>query len=928
MEGRYKGQFWRTLVVVLSSLLVLSVCATLGFADQMEPLSAEGTKNEKPVLGTQNAVYTITVNNKTADHGTVTTSVNDESVSQAAEGVTVTVVATPADPEQYTLDELTVTKNGDPSTTVNVNYNNTFTMPAYGVTVTASFREQHVHDGIEFEPWKSTDDRPLPDHPGFYYLTDDVTLTNTWKVPCGGDIPTHLCLNGHSITLSQSGEDSQPVIRVKEDDNGVPSKFVLYDNGENKGAIGHAENRKGSGVWVDKGSTFVMKGGVITNNDADSYGGGVFVGSGGSFTMEGGAITLNTAAYGGGGVAVEGGTFTLTDGAIQDNGGNSILYGGGVCVRGGIFNLAGGTITSNKAARGGGVAGIMMDDGTAAYQIHLSGNPKVTDNRAERENYSNMGDNLCLMWPKTGDVPVTIDNTLGEDAKIGISLVQDTSFSESFGSSFKYTDGVFTTGYKAAQSTDPWKHFIVDNPDAHEYQVLWTPDGTEAQLAVARRITVDQGITGGTVTPSRDFAAEGETIGIKATPNEGWELVSVTAKDASGKDVQVTNNKELVVRASDVVVSATFKEKPTPPAPSKPTKPADPSQPAQPADPSQPSDPSQPAQPTDPTNPTNPSQPADPTTPSNPPAPSVPTDIHVTYTAHVQGKGDLPAASDGEAVGTTGESRRMEAISATVDAGGIEYRVHLQKKGWGDWVVDGKQAGTTGESRRLEAVQMRLTGSPAADGHHVWYRVHSQTYGWLGWACDGEPAGTAGMSKRAEAYQVLVLKGGAKPADYDASNPAYRAQVDANAHLQGSGWTGNISAGTVGTTGQSRRMEALRLDAAGAPFAGGITYQVHEQGNGWTAERSDGDMAGTEGESRRIEAVRIRLSGEQADHLSVWYRVHSQTNGWLGWAHDGADAGTTGLSKRAEAIEVQVLPTGQQPSDYDESQAACVSSQQ
>ena len=83
-------------------------------------------------------------------------------------------------------------------------------------------------------------------------------------------------------------------------------------------------------------------------------------------------------------------------------------------------------------------------------------------------------------------------------------------------------------------------------------------------------------------------------------------------------------------------------------------------------------------------------------------------------------------------------------------------------------------------------------------------------------------------------------------------------------------------------------------------------------------------MAGTEGESRRIEAARIRLSGEQAEHLSVWYRVHSQTYGWLGWAHDGADAGTTGLSKRAEAIEVQVLSQGSAPSGYDASQAACV----
>ena len=92
-------------------------------------------------------------------------------------------------------------------------------------------------------------------------------------------------------------------------------------------------------------------------------------------------------------------------------------------------------------------------------------------------------------------------------------------------------------------------------------------------------------------------------------------------------------------------------------------------------------------------------------------------------------------------------------------------------------------------------------------------------------------------------------------------------------------------------------------------------------------EAADGARAGTTGESRRLEAVRVRLTGEgdgAAAHLSVWYRVHSQTFGWLGWAHDGADAGTTGLSRRAEAVEVQVLPQGQVPADYDAAQAAFV----
>lgn len=243
-----------------------------------------------------------------------------------------------------------------------------------------------------------------------------------------------------------------------------------------------------------------------------------------------------------------------------------------------------------------------------------------------------------------------------------------------------------------------------------------------------------------------------------------------------------------------------------------------------------------------------------------------------------------------------------------VDEGGIEYRAHIQSTGWGDWVADGKQAGTIGEARRLEAIQMRLTGTAEADGFHVWYRVHSQTYGWLGWAYDGEPAGTTGMAKRAEAYQVVVLQDNEKPDDYDASKPAYLSQAVANGYLQGTGWTGNVRAGVVGTTGKARRMEGLRLSVPNQPFAGGITYQVHEQGKGWTAEKSDGALAGTTGESRRIEAVRIHLTGEMANHLSVWYRVHSQTYGWSGWTCDGKPAGTEGLSRRAEAVDIRILP--------------------
>ncbi|MDO4798413.1 MAG: Ig-like domain-containing protein [Coriobacteriales bacterium] len=141
------------------------------------------------------------------------------------------------------------------------------------------------------------------------------------------------------------------------------------------------------------------------------------------------------------------------------------------------------------------------------------------------------------------------------------------------------------------------------------------------------------------------------------------------------------------------------------------------------------------------------------------PIPLVVPDASVT--AHVQRIGWMDPVTDGTAAGTTGKSRRMEALALRLPdgvAGGIEYRGHVQRSGWEEaWVADGAQSGTTGKSRRVEAVQVRLTGE-AEKAYDVYYRVHVQRIGWMAWAKNGEEAGTQGMSRRAEAIQVVLVK--------------------------------------------------------------------------------------------------------------------------------------------------------------------------
>ncbi len=134
-----------------------------------------------------------------------------------------------------------------------------------------------------------------------------------------------------------------------------------------------------------------------------------------------------------------------------------------------------------------------------------------------------------------------------------------------------------------------------------------------------------------------------------------------------------------------------------------------------------------------------------------------------TVTVHVQRVGWMPAVANGGAAGTTGKSRRMEALKLSLPkgvSGGIEYRCHVQRSGWEkSWKANGKVSGTTGKSRRVEAVQIRLTGA-AKETYDVYYRVHSQRYGWMAWAKNGEKAGTCGMSRRVEAVQVVLVRRG------------------------------------------------------------------------------------------------------------------------------------------------------------------------
>ncbi|MCI7449660.1 MAG: hypothetical protein MSD68_08170, partial [Blautia sp.] len=292
----------------------------------------------------------------------------------------------------------------------------------------------------------------------------------------------------------------------------------------------------------------------------------------------------------------------------------------------------------------------------------------------------------------------------------------------------------------------------------------------------------------------------------------------------------------------------------------------------------------------------------------------------VVYRTHVQDFGWQAEQSDGATAGTSGLSKRLEAIEIKLAAnnsytGSIEYRTHVQNIGWQDYVADGATAGTSKQSLRLEAIQIKLTGE-IANYYHVYYRVHAQDYGWLDWASDDQVAGTYGLGKRLEAIEIRLVRDG-DPAPGETDKPYVYRNVLYRTHVQDYGWQdAKVNGESSGTTGKSKRLEAITIGLQNQEYSGDIIYTTHIQDIGWqdkteAAWKKNGAISGTSGQSKRLEAIRINLTGEMAKHYDVYYRVHAQGFGWMGWAKNGQAAGTAGYSYRLEAIQIQLVPKGE-----------------
>ncbi|MDD8048138.1 MAG: hypothetical protein PHH04_00915 [Thomasclavelia sp.] len=284
------------------------------------------------------------------------------------------------------------------------------------------------------------------------------------------------------------------------------------------------------------------------------------------------------------------------------------------------------------------------------------------------------------------------------------------------------------------------------------------------------------------------------------------------------------------------------------------------------------------------------------------------------YQGHSQNVGWQKSVQEGEIAGTTGKSKRLEALKYTFSTSldmGLDVKYRSNNTSW--LSASNNQIGTTGKSKALEAVKFALTGDDASN-YSIYYRVHVSGIGWLDWAKNGESAGTD-LYKNIEAIQIKIQ-------NIDENAPGNEetpfksvtkgtTHIEYNSHVQNIGWQNVITDGqTAGTTGKSYRIEAFRAQVIGDENLS-VNYEAHVQNVGWQGTKSDGEICGTTGKSYRIEALRMSLKGTNADNYDLYYRVHVANVGWLDWASNGKDAGSVGKGLRIEALQVVLKEKGE-----------------
>lgn len=85
-------------------------------------------------------------------------------------------------------------------------------------------------------------------------------------------------------------------------------------------------------------------------------------------------------------------------------------------------------------------------------------------------------------------------------------------------------------------------------------------------------------------------------------------------------------------------------------------------------------------------------------------------------------------------------------------------------------------------------------------------------------------------------------------------------KISYTTHVQNYGWQPYVSNGAMaGTSGEGKRLEAIKIKLEDQEFSGDILYRTHVQSYGWEEEfKKNNELSGTESQGKRLEAIKIK----------------------------------------------------------------------
>lgn len=375
---------------------------------------------------------------------------------------------------------------------------------------------------------------------GYYYLTDNVKLNDTWI--CTYDVA--LCLNGKTITCAAEVD----AIQVAKG-----TKLIITDCQKVVGKITHAQDNIGRGI-MSLGTLMLYNGEITKNEIVNGNGGGVYAKDNTDFVISGGSIDSNHAPSSGGGIYYESKinksvNFTISGGNIARN--TAVTgNGGGIWLNSAYgtmkFTMSGGRISNNVTSKNGG--GVYISENYYG-KFTVSGTAQITDNAGNGND-----NNVYLPHNKTIYIGA---NGLDSSAKIGVTMGKQLADGEQVtiakGASNDYT--LTADDLNAFNSDTDYYKYELDNAvnfsngELHVHGLCGTANCTESKdhknvLWTAIRTEEDlRNIKGGSSSSHRQYYYLTTNIALN---NTNWNPTGYISLCLNGYSITANGNFDTI----------------------------------------------------------------------------------------------------------------------------------------------------------------------------------------------------------------------------------------------------------------------------------------------------------------------------------------------------------------------------------------------